>query len=84
MSKEKIFANGFSFKRNEKAPSFVVGNLSVKKEDAIEFLNQHEDGGYVNLNINMSKNGAYYVELDTWKPTQQPRTQQSGSEAVPF
>ena len=84
MSKEKIFANGFSFKRNEKAPSFVVGNLSVKKEDAIEFLNQHEDGGYVNLNINMSKNGTYYVELDTWKPTQQAKTQESDSEVDPF
>lgn len=33
--KEKIFADGFSFKRNENAPDFVVGRMSVKVEDAV-------------------------------------------------
>jgi len=43
---EKIFANGFSFKRNDNAPEFVVGRLSMKVDDAIEFIkaNQKMDG----------------------------------------
>jgi len=32
-NEEKIFADGFSFKRNEKAPDFVVGRLSIKADD---------------------------------------------------
>ena len=27
---KKIFANGFSFKRNENAPDFVIGKHSIK------------------------------------------------------
>ena len=39
---EKIFADGFSFKRNEKAPDFVVGRLSINAEDGVAFIRQHE------------------------------------------
>ena len=66
---EKIFANGFSFKRNEKAPDFVVGRMSMKVEEAAAFLRQHEKNGWVNLNIKNAKSGNYYVELDTYEPT---------------
>ena len=38
MSQEKVFADGFSFKRNENAPEFVVGRLSIKVEDAVAFM----------------------------------------------
>ena len=68
MSKEKIFANGFSFKRNENAPDFVVGRMSLKAEDAIQFIKDRTKTGCVNLNINQSKGGSYYVELDTYEP----------------
>ena len=37
---EKVFADGFLFKRNEKAPDFVVGRLSVKVDDAIAFMKE--------------------------------------------
>ena len=30
MSQDKIFADGFIFKRRENAPDFVIGNISVK------------------------------------------------------
>ena len=30
MAQEKIFAEGILFKRNEKAPEYVIGNVSVK------------------------------------------------------
>ena len=67
---EKIFADGFSFKRNEKAPDFVVGRLSMKVDEAVAFIRQHEKGGWVNLNIKTARSGNHYVELDTYEPTQ--------------
>lgn len=66
MADEKVFANGFVFKRNEQAPEFVVGGLSVKVTDAIEFLNSHNKNGWVNLNIKKARGGKYYIELDTY------------------
>ena len=67
---EKIFADGFSFKRNEKAPDFVVGRLSMKVDEAVAFIRQHEKGGWVNLNIKTARSGNHYVELDTYEPAQ--------------
>jgi hypothetical protein len=68
---EKIFADGFSFKRSEKAPDFVVGRLSLKTDEAVAFIRQHEKGGWVNLNIKTARSGNHYIELDTYEPTQQ-------------
>lgn len=68
---EKIFADGFSFKRNEKAPDFVVGRLSMKVDEAVAFIRQHEKGGWVNLNVKTARSGNYYVELDTYEPNTQ-------------
>ena len=65
---EKVFADGFIFKRNEKAPEFVVGSMSIKVDEAMAFLAQNESKGWVNLNVKKSKGGKYYMELDTWKP----------------
>jgi hypothetical protein len=65
---EKIFADGFSFKRNEKAPDFVVGRLSMKVDDAVAFMRENEKGGWVNLNIKTARSGNHYVELDTYEP----------------
>lgn len=67
---EKIFADGFSFKRNEKAPDFVVGRLSIKADEAIAFIRENEKKGWVNLNIKTARSGNHYVELDTYEPTQ--------------
>ena len=65
---EKIFADGFIFKRNEKAPEFVIGRMSIKVEDAVTFLKQHQDKGWVNLGVKQARSGNYYIELDTFKP----------------
>lgn len=67
MANDKIFANGFIFKRNEKAPDFVIGNISIKSEDAIKFIQEHTNNGWVNLKINKSQGGKAYIELDTWE-----------------
>lgn len=65
---EKVFADGFMFKMNPNSPEWVVGGLSLKADDAIAFIQKHQDKGWVNLKINIGKSGKPYVELDTWKP----------------
>lgn len=63
---EKIFADGFIFKRNPKAPSFVIGRVSMKVEEAINFLRTHEKNGWVNVDIKEARSGNHYIELDTF------------------
>lgn len=83
-NEEKIFADGFSFKRNEKAPDFVVGRLSIKADDGVAFIRQHEKGGWVNLNVKTARSGNYYIELDTYEPTVQSGMKpQSEKQATP-
>jgi hypothetical protein len=64
---EKIFADGFVFKRNENAPDFVVGRISIKVEEAIAFIKQHEKNGWVNLGVKTARSGNYYIDLDTFE-----------------
>jgi len=68
MAQEKIFADGFSFKRQENAPDFVIGRLSLKVDEAIAFIKENEKKGWVNLNVKTAKSGSFYVELDTYEP----------------
>lgn len=63
---EKIFADGFIFKRNPKAPTFVIGRVSMKVEEAIAFLRTHEKNGWVNVDIKEARSGNHYMELDTF------------------
>lgn len=68
MADDKVFANGFIFKRNEKAPDFVVGGLSIKIDDAVAFMREHDKGGWINLSVKQARSGNYYIELDTFEP----------------
>jgi len=83
---EKIFADGFSFKKRDNQPEFVVGKVAIKVEDAIPFLKENESKGWVNLNINQARSGKYYLELDTWKPKAQEENQpeEKAKEDLPF
>jgi hypothetical protein len=65
---EKIFADGFSFKRNDNAPEFVVGRLSMKVDEAVAFIKQHQQSGWINLNVKKARTGNFYIELDTYTP----------------
>jgi hypothetical protein len=65
---EKIFAEGFSFKRQENAPDFVIGRVSIKVDDAITFMRKHEKGGWINLNAKYGRSGNPYMELDVYEP----------------
>lgn len=66
---EKVFAQGLIAKRRPNAPEFVTCSLSVKVSEFKAFLDEHEDKDWVNLNVLQSRNGKYYAELDTWKPS---------------
>jgi hypothetical protein len=80
---EKVFADGFMFKMNPNSPEWVIGGLSLKAEEAIQFIQKHTDNGWVNLKINIGKSGKPYVELDTWKP--EPKKELATEEAgLPF
>lgn len=80
MAEDKIFADGFSFKRNENAPDFVIGRLSMKVDEAIEFMKTHEKKGWVNLNIKTARSGNPYVELDTYEPKSDGETSSSSKQ----
>ena len=74
MAEEKIFANGFSFKRNNNAPDFIIGKQSIKVDEAVAFLQAKQKNGWVNLEIKQAKGGNYYMELDTWESTKATTT----------
>ena len=63
----KQFAKGFIFKRNEKAPEWAIGKLSLKQDEAIEFINNFSKNGWLNLEVKKSKEGKFYIELDTFE-----------------
>jgi len=83
---EKIFANGFSFKRRDNAPEFVVGRLSLKVDDAMAFVKEHMKDGWINFNVNQARSGNYYVELDTYeaKSEKATPTKEAKEEGLPF
>lgn len=70
-NQDNNFAPGFYAKRpHQNAPSFVISKVSVTLETAINYLMDLRDQGeeYLNLKINESKAGNFYIEVDTWKP----------------
>ena len=68
MAKDKIFAKGVYFKRNDNAPEFVVGQISIKASEAIQFIQENENkSGYVNLDIKKSREGKHYIELNQFE-----------------
>ena len=68
MSEEKVFPEGFIVKRNERAPEWVLANVSVKMKDFIEWAKKHHKDGWVNLELLMSKKGKPYAVLNTFEP----------------
>ena len=88
MAEDKIFADGFTFKRSENAPDFVVGRLSMKVEDAVAFMKQHAKNGWVNLNVKTARSGNHYVELDTYEPkggtSSKPTQSKKEEDDIPF
>ena len=69
MSNEVIFAKGLIFKMpRQGAPDFVKGSLSFKVDEIVDWLKEHEENGWVNVNLKVSRAGKPYADLDNWKP----------------
>jgi hypothetical protein len=75
---EKVFAKGLYAKaKNEKAPAFVKGSLSIKVEDFITFLNEHKnEQGYVNLDLleNKTDPSKWNATINDFKPDNSNKT----------
>jgi hypothetical protein len=69
---DKIFVNGMMFKLpRDGAPEFVKGSVSVKVDEFIEFAKEHQNNGWVNVDLLIGKSGKPYCALNTWKPEKQ-------------
>lgn len=70
---ENKFPDGIYFKeKGATAPDFIKGSLSIKVEKAIAWLQANANsGGYVNLDLKVSKGGKAYCEKNVWEPKKQ-------------
>jgi hypothetical protein len=69
---EPVFADGILFKRSPNAPDFVIGQMSFKVEEAINFLKANSKNGWVNVDIKRGRSGKEYVQLSTYEPKPKP------------
>ena len=67
--KETVFLDGFIFKRpRDGAPDFVKGEMSIKADEAIAFIQKHTKNGWLNADLLASKdNTKLYFKLNTWE-----------------
>ena len=83
---ETIFLNGFIFKRPRTgSPDFVKGEMSIKADEAIAFINQHAKNGWLNADLLASKdNTKLYFKLNTWeKPVDTAQPPSEAPQAAP-
>lgn len=82
--KEKVFAAGAIFKRkNENAPDFVKGHISIKVDEFTAFIAKHNNKGWVNLDLKESQGKKLYLELNEWKPKDKT-TEDINPNDIPF
>lgn len=70
-TKQTEFARGFFFHRPKPgAPEFVKGNLGIKIDEAIEFLQEKRAAGkFVNLDLLLAKDGQrLYLKVNSFQP----------------
>lgn len=63
---ESKFVDGMIVKRNDKAPDFVIANLSFKAGEFVAFLGDNAVKGWLNVDIKRSKAGKLYAQVNTW------------------
>lgn len=65
---DKKFIDGLLVKPpRDGAPEYVVGKLSLKREELITWL-QQQHGEWINADIKVAQSGNWYAQVDDWKP----------------
>lgn len=71
-NREMEFTEGLYAKDTGNAPEFIKAKLAIKVEEFGPWLKskmKEEDfDGWVNLEVRSSRNGKWFVCVDTWKP----------------
>lgn len=79
---ENKFVDGLFVKRNEKAPEFVITNLSFN-EKFIDWLKSNMNSrGYCNVDILRSEKGTMYAKHNNWQPQEQ--SEEIQVDKIPF
>ena len=66
------FPKGMFFEApHENAPDFIRGKISINAAKAIPWIQANvNEGGYVNLDVKVSKGGKTYLAKNTFAPNQ--------------
>ena len=82
---DKIFVNGFYFKVKETKYGEII-KLGINIQQFAEFVKEHKDGEYLNMDILRSKEtNKPYAVLDMFKPKEKPKTEDNiGGDDLPF
>ena len=82
--KEVVFAEGFFVSEpREGAPDFVLGAMSISKDKAIAFIEEHaNEKGYVNLDLLRGQSGSPYLKLNDFVPTKRDEAVVDANDAV--
>ena len=84
MDTEIQFARGIFFNApHPKAPNYILGNISIKSNDLIEFLHTQipDDKGYIRMVVKVSKGGNTYIAMDTYE-SKRATVKEEGAESV--
>lgn len=66
---DKKFIDGLLVKPpRDKAPDYVIGSISMKREELIRWL-QEQSGEWINADIKVAQSGNWYAQVDDWKPS---------------
>ncbi len=80
---DKIFIPGMSVRKNENAPEWVLGNVSIDIPAFKKFLDE-QTTDRLNVSLKRAKSGKCYAEVDTWKPAEKPARPEPVESDVPF
>lgn len=79
-----IFVDGMRvFKPNDRAPSFVKAAIEINLDELKKWL-ANQDGEKVRVDMKESKNGNYYLAVNTFVPDpNRAQSQPAGNRATP-
>lgn len=67
MTENKFIEGVRVFKPKPNAPEFIKFSGIIKKSEILAFLKDKDEE--IRFDCKESRNGAYYLSLDSWKPT---------------